>query len=179
METRLGKITACKAGGTASNGSKTYKITLPSAWVKVMDPTGENRNVLLSFNGDAITICPKQDPEQYRQSRLKQGHELLEIRFYNDNDLCTLIYADKTTRDICAENYTEQVVKTAFGKNSNPSWEDLELFLEERCIPRQRAGLRDYLETLGLDEYNPIDIIKKTKGRMAEDNQWLEVYEVR
>ena len=41
-----------------------------------------------------------------------------------------------------AENYTEQAVKTAFGKNSNPSWEDLELFLEERCIPRQRAGLR-------------------------------------
>jgi hypothetical protein len=50
--------------------------------------------------------------------------------------------------------------------------------LEERCIPRQRAGLREYLEAHGLDEYDPLAIIKKTKGRMAEDDQWMEVNEV-
>lgn len=48
-----------------------------------------------------------------------------------------------------AKNYTEQAIKTAFGKNQFPSWADLESFLEERCIPRQRGGLREYLETLG------------------------------
>ena len=55
----------------------------------------------------------------------------------------------------------------------------MESFLEERCIPRQRAGLREYLETLGLSEYDPIAIIQKTKGRMAEDAQWLEVQELK
>ena len=78
-----------------------------------------------------------------------------------------------------AENYTEQSVKTAFGKNRFPSWADLESFLEERCIPRQRAGMREYLETLELDEYEPIAIIRKTQGRMAEDDQWMEVREIK
>ena len=52
-------------------------------------------------------------------------------------------------------------------------------FLDERCIPRQRAGLREYLEAKGLDEYDPLAIIQKTKGRMAEDDQWMEVREIR
>ena len=116
--------------------------------------------------------------EQYRAVRLAQRHELLEIRYYNGDALCTLIYADRTAKDLLAENHTEQAVKTAFGKNSLPSWADLEAFLEERCIPRQRAGLREYLEALGLDAYDPLAIIKKTKGRMAEDDQWMEVREI-
>ena len=45
----------------------------------------------------------------------------------------------------------------------------------ERCIPKQRSGIREYLETMGFSEYNTIDIIRKTHGRMAEDNQWIEM----
>ena len=66
-------------------------------------------------------------------------------------------------------------VKTAFGNNPHPTWDDFQAFLEERCIPRQRAGLREYLEAIGVAEYDPLQIIQKTKGRMAEDQQWLEV----
>ena len=73
------------------------------------------------------------------------------------------------------ENYTDMMVKTAFGTNAAPTWADLEAFLEERCIPRQRAGLREYLEALGLEEYDPLAIVQKTQGRMAEDDQWMEV----
>ena len=32
---------------------------------------------------------------------------------------------------------------------------------------------------LGLDEYDPLAIVRKTKGRMAEDDQWIEVQEIR
>ena len=179
MEMRLGKITAGKAGGTASSGSKTYKLSLPSAWVAAMGLSGEGGRVVLSFDGETITLRPEQSVEQYRAARLAQGHELMEIRYYNGDTLCTLIYADKTAQDICAENYTDILVKTAFGKNSLPTWADLEAFLEERCIPRQRAGLREYLEALGLDEYDPLAMIQKTKGRMAEDDQWMEVRQIR
>ena len=179
METRLGKITAGKAGGTASSGSKTYKLTLPSAWVAAMGLAGEGGRVVLSFDGETIAIRPEQSMEQYKAARLAQGHELMEIHYYNSDTLCTLIYADKIAQDLCAENYTDNLVKTAFGKNSLPTWADLEAFLEERCIPRQRAGLREYLEALGLDEYDPLAIIQKTKGRMAEDDQWMEVREIR
>ena len=179
METRLGKITAGKAGGTASSGSKTYKLSLPSAWVTAMGLAGDGGKVVLSFDGETITVRPEQSMEQYKATRLAQGHDLMEIHYYNGDTLCTLIYADKTVQDLCAENHTNNLVKTAFGKNSLPTWADLEAFLEERCIPRQRAGLREYLEALGLDEYDPLAIIQKTKGRMAEDDQWMEVREIR
>lgn len=179
MEMRFGKISASKAGGTAGKGSKTYKLSLPSAWVSAMGLAGDGGRVVLSFDGESITLCPDQDIKQYRSSRLAQGHELLNIRYYNADTLCTLICADQTARDLRAENYTDNLVKTAFGKNHFPSWDDLNAFLEERCIPRQRAGLREYLEALGLEEYDPLAIIQKTKGRMAEDDQWMEVEYIR
>ena len=51
-------------------------------------------------------------------------------------------------------------------------------FLEERCIPKERDGIREYLEAIGLNEYDPLEIIKKTKGKMAEDDQWIETEEL-
>ena len=48
-------------------------------------------------------------------------------------------------------------------------------FLEERCLPKSRAGIREYLEAIGVSEYDPMEIIKKTAGRMAEDDQWIEM----
>ena len=73
------------------------------------------------------------------------------------------------------ENQAVPTIKTAFGNNPVPSWEDFQRFLAERCIPRQRAGLREYLEALGLDTYDPLAIIEKTGGHMAEDQQWLSM----
>ncbi len=179
MESRLAKISVCGVGGTAGKGSKTYKLSLPSTWVAAMKAAGGDGRVILSFDGEEINVRPKQSADRYRASRLARGHKLLEIRYFNGKMLSTLIYADRTVRDLSVENYTDQTVKTAFGKNQNPSWEDLEAFLEERCIPRRRSGLREYLETLGLDEYDPLAIIRKTGGRMAEDDQWMEVREIR
>lgn len=179
MEKRMGKITASKAGGTAARGSKTYKLSLPSAWVSELGLSGEDGRVVLSFDGESITLRPRESMEQYRKGRLSRGHGLMEIRYYDGNELCTLIYADKTEKDIRAENYTEDFVKTAFGRKEHPTWADLEEFLEERCVPRDRAGLREYLEALGVEEYDPLAVILKTKGRMAEDDQWMEVRDIK
>jgi len=51
--------------------------------------------------------------------------------------------------------------------------------LQERCLPKERAGLPEYLETIGVGEYDPVEIINKTAGRMAEDNQWLEMVKLK
>ena len=173
-ETRLAKITSSLAGGTASAGSKTYKISLPSSWVNTLD----THDVVMSFDGERITITPRQDAEQFKNSRLSKGHSVLEIRYYDKSTLCSLIYADETTREIYAKNYSDIPVKTALGIKANPSWKDLEEFIESRCIPRSRAGLQHYLDVLGISAYDPWDIVKKTQGRMAEDEQWLEITEL-
>lgn len=175
METRVGKIIVSHAGGTAGNGSKTYKIAMPTAWISQMGLSGSQREVILSFDGASVSICPLQSLEQFREARQKQGHDLMTIRYYNGDSLCTEICADRTARDLRIDDHTENPVKSAFGNNRFPSWDDLEEFLEERCIPRQRAGMREYLDALGLEEYDPLAIIQKTKGHMAEDDQWMEV----
>lgn len=179
METRLEKLIVSRAGGTAGSGSVTYKISLPSTWVSSMHLDPENRRVVLSFNGTAITIRPEMTLSQFKAARLAEGHDLLNVRYFDGQDLCTAICVDLTARDLQIENHTDRLIKTAFGKNNSPSWSDWEAFLEERCIPRQRAGLREFLEQLGLDEYDPLAIVKKTKGRMAEDDQWMEVQPIK
>ena len=103
------------------------------------------------------------------------GHSLSVLKFWDAHTLCTTIAVDFTEQTLCVENHTKRLVKTAFGKNRLPTWEDLRDFLEERCIPRQREGLRAYLDALGLDEYDPWEIVRRTQGRMAEDQQWIEV----
>lgn len=66
------------------------------------------------------------------------------------------------------------MIHRAFGIKAKPTWEDFEEFLESRCFPRTRDGLRMILDDIGLDFYDPLAIVEKTKGRMAEDFQWMK-----
>lgn len=51
------------------------------------------------------------------------------------------------------------------------------IFLKDRCVPQERDGLKYYLSDLGLDCYDPLAIIRKTEGRMAEDSCWIKIVE--
>lgn len=173
MECRQGKVIIHASGGTASKGANTYKLTLPSAWMKEIGIDECDREVDLSFDGSAITITKRQNMDEFISSKRAQGHSLIKFSYYDGDTLCTTIIADTSEHTLKIENYTDRMIKTAFGNNLVPTWNDLQRFLEERCIPRARAGLREYLETIGVEEYDPVEIIKKTEGRMAEDNQWI------
>lgn len=175
MEQRLAKVNISAAGGSAGEGAKTCKVTLPTTWLSTMGIGESRREVILAFDGEQITLSPALSMEEYSRKKLTAGHQVYAFRYYDADRLCTLIYADFTDRTLQAENYTNKLVKTAFGKKNLPTWEGLLDFLEERCIPRGREGLGDYLTDIGTDEYEPLEIIKKTQGRMAEDDQWLEV----
>lgn len=177
MDKRITKIIVGKAGGTASKNSKTYKISIPSKWVSELNLA--ESQIELSYDAAKITISPRLSLDDFLKTKRAVNHELLLLKFYNNDCLCTKICADFTDKTLSAENYTDNIVKTAFGKNTAPIWEDFNNFLEERCIPRSRSGLREYLEAIGIEEYNPIEIIKKTNGKMAEDYQWLELEEVK
>ena len=103
------------------------------------------------------------------------GHRLWRFTYYDRDKLCSVILADEDAHTVCVENDTDDWVITAFGRVLTPTWDDLLEFLEDRCMPRTRAGLRKYLDAIGVDEYNVFDIVQKTGGRMAEDDQWMEV----
>ena len=129
----------------------------------------------LSFDGSTITIARRMSVDEFISAKRENGHALTKLSYFDGEKLCTTIIADSTERVLYIENHTDRVIKTAFGNNLVPTWEDLQHFLEERCIPRARAGLREYLETIGVEEYDPVEIIKKTEGRMAEDEQWIRI----
>ena len=134
-----------------------------------------DREVQIDFDGERITVSKKLTIDEFIERKLNEGHHIAVLDFFDGSALCTRIAADFTDKTIAAENNDCPLIKTAFGKKVFPDWDDFNEFLESRCVPCGRAGLREYLETLGLDEYDPLEIIKITHGRMAEDNQWINI----
>ena len=175
MEKRIGNVMIQSPGGTAGKDSRTYKVSLPSSWVKAMGVTESDRQIELCFDGTTISISKRRSIQDFIQNGKARGDTRYLLYYYDGDVLCSRIAVDETERTLCVENCTDDVLHTAFGRNPAPTWEDLQVFLEERCVPRSRAGLREYLEAIGLDEYDPLEIIKKTEGRMAEDRQWIQV----
>lgn len=178
METRISKVNISAAGGTASQGSKTCKITIPNSWIEQLGVTNEDREVVLSFDGDAITLRKYLTGQAFADAKTATGHEVKKISFWDEQTLCSVIYADFTDQTLTVEDFIQDPVKTAFGNCESPNWEDFRRFLEERCISNHRDGLQHYLRELQLDEYDPLAIVQKTEGRMAEDQQWLQIEEV-
>ena len=80
-------------------------------------------------------------------------------------------------RAVTLQNEIDAPLFTAFGVNLKPTWDDLQAFLKDRCVPQERDGLKYYLSGLGLDCYDPLAIIRKTEGRMAEDSCWIKIVE--
>lgn len=175
MEIRNGKMIIGAAGGTAGKGAKTYKVSIPSAWAAAMGVDCFEKEIELQFDGEQIVIKKKMSGKEFAEQKKSKQHHVKCFKYYNSHALCTVIYVDFTDKTLVAENHTDFLVKTAFGQKSAPNWNDFMEFLEERCVPRQRESLQDYLEALGLDHYDPLEIVLRTEGRMAEDQQWLSV----
>lgn len=100
---------------------------------------------------------------------------MLRLNYMNRNELCTTIDVDFKHEKIKIKNYTDKIPLRAFGVVENPTWEDFQWFLKDRCFPETRAHLKWVLSDVGISFYDPLMIIEKTKGKMAEDQQWIEV----
>ena len=175
MERRIAKVNISSAGGTAAKGAKTCKVTLPTSWLNALGVSTERREVELAFDGNQIIFSRRLTTKEFAVQKMAKKHDVRLLRFFDGDKLCTTIYADFTEETLSVSNHIGDPVKTAFGNKVLPTWEDFQAFLEDRCIPRQRSGLQEYMDAIGVPEYDPFAIIMKTSGRMAEDNQWIEV----
>lgn len=179
MDKRFANVIINNVGGNSSTNAKGYKISLPTSWIKELNINKNNRRVELIFDGEKIIIQPVQSLENFIQQKKTLKHKLIIINYYDKEFLCSTIAADFSDKTIKHKDFTDDLIKTAFGINQNPNWIDFENFLKERCIPKSRAGLREYLDSINIDHFDTLEIIKKTHGHMAEDNMHIEFEELK
>lgn len=91
------------------------------------------------------------------------------------NTKCTLIDVDEGRREVSICNYINNMQFRAFGVREKPTYDDYCDFLESRCFPRSRDNMKLILKDLNLPFYDPFMIVQKTKGRMAEDDFWIDI----
>ncbi len=92
----------------------------------------------------------------------------------------SVYWADEKTADVTfldneikIQRYTINPVKQIFYKDTITSYELGEI-LTWRCWDKNRENIEKYLFSLGLTEYNPYKICKKTHGVMFQDKIWIK-----
>ena len=121
MEIRELKISANASGGTAAAGAKTYRITLPSSWVKKMDLDHADAKAEVVFDGTSIIIRPKaaEDILLFQSQALKAGHQVVRYEYFDKETLCSTILCDFTEKILRVINHTDRILKTAFGRQES------------------------------------------------------------
>ena len=89
--------------------------------------------------------------------------------------VCTIIDVNEIKREVSIKNYTDNIMFRAFGIEENPDYHMYEEFLESRCFPESRDKMKLILRDLDLPFYDPMMIIEKTQGKMAEDDFWIRI----
>ena len=87
MEKRKAKIIVGAAGGTAHKGSKTYKVSLPSAWINELDLGEGKRDIELIFDGEKIVFQPVKTIDSFKIEKLNLEHDVKGIKFFDKNGL--------------------------------------------------------------------------------------------
>jgi putative transcriptional regulator len=114
-------------------------------------------------------------PELAEKLELPADRWKLRLIYYYKHLVCSVIDVDEAKRRVRVRNYVHNPVFRAFGVNTEPEYEDYEEFLKSRCFPETRDKIKLELKRLGIPFYDPIMIIEKTEGRMAEDHFWLRI----
>lgn len=127
--------------------------------------------------GSIVTLINilREHPQVEVELQLPKKTMPLRLSYIFGEQLCTVIDVDEKNRKVQVMNYTSNIFKRAFGNVKSPTYEQYEEFLESRCFPRSRDKMKLTLRELGLPFYDPLMIIEKTKGRMAEDDFWIQL----
>ena len=98
---------------------------------------------------------------------------------FSKNEDFSVFWEDEKTADVkIAESaatitrYTTNPAKQIFSKDEIPLFELGEI-LTWRCWDKNRENIEKYLYKLGLTEFNPYKICRKTHGVMFQDKIWF------
>lgn len=110
---------------------------------------------------------------KYLNAKPAEGYTLRMTYMYRQHP-CTIIDVDFLNRRVIIQNKTKDMLHRAFGVVEEPTWDDFEGFLKDRCFPDTRGNVKAVLKELQLTDYDPLQIVERTRGRTAEDDMWLK-----
>lgn len=130
-----------------------------------------------NIKGPIVTLVKilNENPELVQSLELPPRLFPMRLRYMYRNEICAVIDIDERERKVAVYNFTKDFLKRPFGPKENPDYEQYEAFLESRCFPRERDKMKLILKDLDLPFYDPLLIIEKTAGKMAEDDFWIEI----
>lgn len=114
-------------------------------------------------------------PEYIQGIRIPDKVWQIRMWYMHNQDVCTLIDVNEQERKVKVKNYTDKIMFRAFGVVETPDYDQYLEFLESRCFPSSRDKMKLILKDLDLPFYDPMMIIEKTEGRMAEDDFWIRI----
>lgn len=117
----------------------------------------------------------QQYPEYEQKTKVPEKKWPLRLWYMYGQDVCTLIDVNEREQKVEIKNYTDKIMFRAFGVVEEPGYDQYMKFLESRCFPESRDKMKLILKNMGLPFYDPILIIEKTEGRMAEDDFWIQI----
>lgn len=98
-----------------------------------------------------------------------------EFNWYCKGELTAKIVADYEAHTVEVTNFKDDSYYLPFSPKITPTWEQWQWLLQSRCPSEHYAFIEQVLEKIGLDHYDTLEIIKKTKGKMANDNHSIEL----
>lgn len=127
--------------------------------------------------GPIVTLAEilMRKPEIAEKLRIDENRLKLRLWYMYENMVCSVIDVDEPKRIVKVRNYIDDPLFRAFGVNTEPDFEEYEEFLKSRCFPESRDMVKLELKRLGIPFYDPILIIGKTEGRMADDKFWIRI----
>ena len=161
--------------------ARTYREKNPRKAGRKKKFTEEDVQTIRSLIENGMTV--NQVAERFQTSRQIIGKYLnekpakgytLRITYMYQQYPCTIIDVDFFNQRVMVQNKTKDVLHRAFGVTKAPTWDDFEVFLKDRCFPATRGNVKDLLKQLQLTSYDPLQIVEKTRGRIAEDDMWLK-----
>lgn len=103
----------------------------------------------------------------------KRKQKILEnftFEVYWKDEITARVYVKD--KDVIVSRYTDNPLKQLFADRKMTRYQLGKIF-ELRCWEKDRADINEILKNLGLKEYNPYEIVRKTHGVSYNDYIWF------
>lgn len=97
---------------------------------------------------------------------------ILDFEFYEKEKLCTRVHVDYAAQTVDVQNFTDDVVAQAFGRQKI-TIESIDEFFRDRVFPETRTDADELLKILGLKCFDAEAIARKTHGMLFHDLSWI------